>query len=50
MDDSFNELIYFPVWPLPETAVGAQGNCLVGALPLDGGEGQVGANGGRGGF
>ena len=22
MDDSFNELFYFPVWPLPETAMG----------------------------
>ena len=21
MDDTFNELIYFPVWPLPETAM-----------------------------
>ena len=29
MDDSFNELIYFPVWPLPETATGVLCNCLV---------------------
>ena len=28
MDDSLNELIYFPVWPLPETA----GKGGVGAL------------------
>ena len=31
--DSIYELIYFFVWPLPETAMGALCNCLVGALP-----------------
>ena len=33
MDISVNELIYFLVWPLPETAMGLLCNCLVGALP-----------------
>ena len=33
MDDSFNELIYFPVWLLPETAIEVLCNRLVGALP-----------------
>ena len=33
MDDSFNELIYFPVLPLAEPATGALCTCLVGALP-----------------
>ena len=28
-----NALIYFLVWPLPETAMGIPCNCLVGALP-----------------
>ena len=28
-----NELICFPVWPLPETAMGLVCNCLMGALP-----------------
>ena len=28
-----NELICFPVWPLPETAMGLLCNCLMGALP-----------------
>ena len=33
MDDSFNELTQFPVWPLPETAVGLLlCNCSLGAL------------------
>ena len=32
MDDRINELILFPVWPLPETAMGVLCNCLVGAL------------------
>ena len=27
-----NELICFPVWPLPETAIGLLCNCLMGAL------------------
>ena len=50
MDDSFNEVIKFPVWPLPETAMGVLCNCLVGALPytleVGWGEGFV-AGGGR---
>ena len=33
MNDSVNELNYFLVWPLPETAIGVLRNCLVGALP-----------------
>ena len=33
MDGSFNELICYPMWPLPETAMGVLCNCLVGALP-----------------
>ena len=28
-----NELICFPVWPLPETAMGSLRNGLIGALP-----------------
>ena len=28
-----NEAVYFPVWPLPETAMGLMCNCLVGAVP-----------------
>ena len=28
-----DELICFPVWPLPETAMGLLGNCLMDALP-----------------
>ena len=28
-----NELICFPLWPLPETAMGLPCNCLMGALP-----------------
>ena len=30
-----NELIFLLVWPLPETAMGLLGNCLVGALPCE---------------
>ena len=33
MDDSVNELIYFLVWALPETALDLLCNCLVGASP-----------------
>ena len=33
MDDSFNEFIHFPAWPLPETAMRELWNSLVGALP-----------------
>ena len=33
VDDSVNELIYFLVWALPETAMGLLSTCLVGALP-----------------
>ena len=33
MDDSFNRLISFPVWSLPETAIGVLCNGLVDALP-----------------
>ena len=33
MDDSVNELIYFLVWPLPETAMGSLCSCLVGVPP-----------------
>ena len=32
MDDSFNELIQFPVWPLPETAVRVLWKFLLGCL------------------
>ena len=33
LDNSFNELIYFPAWPLPEIAMAVLCNCLVGAVP-----------------
>ena len=33
IDHSFNGFIYFPVWPLPGTAMGVLCNRLVGALP-----------------
>ena len=33
MDDSVNELIFFPGWSVPKTAMGVQCNCLVGDLP-----------------
>ena len=33
MDDSVNEVIFFLVWPLPETAMGLLCSCLVAALP-----------------
>ena len=35
MDDSVNELVYFSVWPLPETFLGGTTvcNCLLGASP-----------------
>ena len=33
MDDSVNELIYFLMWPLPQTAMGLLCDCFVGALP-----------------
>ena len=33
MDISFNELNYFSVWPIPETAMGVLHNCIVGASP-----------------
>ena len=33
MDGGFNELIYFPVWPLPETTMGVLCNCLFDVLP-----------------
>ena len=33
MGDSFHGLTYFPVWPLPETAMGELWNCLLGAPP-----------------
>ena len=33
MDDSFNELTKFPIWPLPETAMGVLCNSLLGTLP-----------------
>ena len=32
MDDSFKELIKFPVQPLPEKAMGVLCNCLLGAV------------------
>ena len=32
MDDSFKDLIFFAVPPLPETAMGVIRNCLGGAL------------------
>ena len=32
-DDGFNELVQFPMWLLPETAMGVLCNCLLGALP-----------------
>ena len=33
MDDSVNDLTYFLVWPLPETAMSLPCNCLVGTSP-----------------
>ena len=33
MDDSVNEVVYFLVWSLPETAMGVLGSILVDALP-----------------
>ena len=35
-DSSVKELIYFLVWPLPETATGLPRNFLVGASPYTG--------------
>ena len=34
MDGSFKELIYFPAWPLPETAIG--GLCNASWVPYHG--------------
>ena len=36
MGDSFNALIYFPVWPLPQTAIimGIRCNCLIMSVLL----------------
>ena len=33
MGDSFNELVYFPVWPLPQTVLEVRCDCLMGVLP-----------------
>ncbi len=33
MDDGFDLIVFFLVWPLPETAMGSRCNCLVGGLP-----------------
>ena len=41
MDDSFNELLEFPVWPLPETATGVLCNCPSGALTKRGWGGEI---------